>query len=237
MPTADCQIPHHARRLLRYLFDVLLDPRAVGFALRAFLAKLAAISGHSDLIPNLVSQYEGIGLEGLGLAWNGAARDDARGMASGGVRTCSSSSSSSSSSNTGNARVLRHWSRGSSAISGRGQPFYRPRPAAFAAGSQPAFQCALDQRGTPTCRSCLARIDFEVKLVWEEHLLHLPADVRRVVLPEWVEELTSQALGASEVLHFWRQCFGPSSPRFFMTKKGTAEHRLWQEADYERGGG
>ena len=53
--------------------------------------------------------------------------------------------------------------------------------------------------------------------------------VRSIVLPEYIEELTAEALGAGAALPFWRDCFGPRAPPFFLTAKGTAEHEhLWQ---------
>eukprot|EP00325_Prymnesiales_sp_UTEX-LB-985_P004224 CAMPEP_0174713158 /NCGR_PEP_ID=MMETSP1094-20130205/13932_1 /TAXON_ID=156173 /ORGANISM="Chrysochromulina brevifilum, Strain UTEX LB 985" /LENGTH=96 /DNA_ID=CAMNT_0015912317 /DNA_START=1 /DNA_END=291 /DNA_ORIENTATION=+ len=92
-----------------------------------------------------------------------------------------------------------------------------------------AFQCALDERGTPTCRSCISRLQFEVTLVWDEHLTRLPEAIRAMLLPELIEEISAQVLGAKETLPFWRDCFGPASPRFFLTQPDSPEHKqLWQ---------
>ena len=92
-----------------------------------------------------------------------------------------------------------------------------------------SWACALDARGTPTCRWCLSRVNFDVTLAWDEHLTKLPADVRAVVLPELIEELTADLLGPAGVLAFWRDCFGPRSPPFFLTARAGAEHeRLWR---------
>jgi hypothetical protein len=95
--------------------------------------------------------------------------------------------------------------------------------------NQSSWSCAIDQRGTPTCRWCLSRINLDVTLVWDEHLTKLPADVREVVMPEYIEELTAEALGVGAVLPFWRDCLGPTAPGFFLTKGQTTEHKyLWQ---------
>lgn len=97
-------------------------------------------------------------------------------------------------------------------------------------GAAPGGGCSLDARGTPLSRSVLGRVDFDVTMIWNEHLAHLPPDVRAVALPEYVEEVTAEALGAAEVLPFWRECFGPSSPPFFLTHPGSEEHiRLWRQ--------
>jgi hypothetical protein len=95
------------------------------------------------------------------------------------------------------------------------------------------FRCALDARGTPLCRSCLERVRFDATMGWEEHLAHLPEDVVRVVLPEFVEELTQQVVGSGEALRFWTACFlEAGGPRFFLTRAGTEEHRrLWIMTD------
>ena len=53
--------------------------------------------------------------------------------------------------------------------------------------------------------------------------------MRSVVLPEYIEELTAEAIGPGAVLPFWRECFGSTAPPFFLTAANTAEHqRLWQ---------
>lgn len=88
--------------------------------------------------------------------------------------------------------------------------------------------CTLDVRGTPTCRSCLANIKFDVTITWDEHLVHLPADVRAVVLPELVEELTQHTLGTRQALPFWETCF--NGQPFFLTSRTDEEHRiLWEQ--------
>ena len=92
-------------------------------------------------------------------------------------------------------------------------------------------RCSIDHRGTPMCRWCLSRVNFDVSIVWEEHLAMLPEAVRAIALAELVEELTAETLGAAEVLPFWRECLGQSSPPFFLTKAGSAEHEaLWMLA-------
>lgn len=92
-----------------------------------------------------------------------------------------------------------------------------------------AFKCAVDSRGTPTSRASLSRTKFEVILMWDEHLLKLPPPVRAILLSDLIEELTAQTLGAAETLPFWRDCFGPNSPRFFRTQPNSIEHeRLWR---------
>ena len=61
--------------------------------------------------------------------------------------------------------------------------------------------------------------------------MRLPADVRHVALREFLEEAAAQTLGAAETLGFWRSCFGPGSPKFFLTAPGSDEHdRLWSTA-------
>ena len=101
---------------------------------------------------------------------------------------------------------------------------FREAPNATAAAAR--AQCVLDARGTPTCRWCLSRINLDVTLAWEEHLIKLPAPVRAIVLPEFIEEITAEALGATASLPFWRDCFGAQP--FFLTQRGTAEHNwLW----------
>lgn len=64
----------------------------------------------------------------------------------------------------------------------------------------------------------------------------MPADVRYTLMSEAVEEFTAEALGASEALSFWQDCFGPGSASWFVTQPGSAEHeRLWtQKVEYER---
>ena len=84
------------------------------------------------------------------------------------------------------------------------------------------------------CRWCLGRINLDLDFSIVNRLQHLPSDVVAVLLPEIVEEFTAHALGASEALPFWRNCFGygtePSAP-FFLTKLRSAEHeRLWETA-------
>ena len=60
-------------------------------------------------------------------------------------------------------------------------------------------------------------------------MLKLPSAVRSTVLSEFIEEISAQALGASETLPFWRDCFGRAAPRFFLTEPGSDEHkRLWE---------
>ena len=106
---------------------------------------------------------------------------------------------------------------------------YRGFEHAAAHDDQRSWRCALDGRGTPTCRWCLSRVNFDVTLAWDEHLTKLPADVMRVALPEFIEELTADTIGAAGVLAFWRECFGPHSPPFFRTAGSSAEHeRLWR---------
>ena len=96
--------------------------------------------------------------------------------------------------------------------------------------------CQFDERGTPICRWCLSRVRFEVELAWDEHLMALPADVRTTALSEFVEEVTAEAVGASESLRFWQDCFGPEAPRFFLTTPNSEEHRiLWITRDQEDG--
>ena len=95
--------------------------------------------------------------------------------------------------------------------------------------------CVIDERGTPVCRWCLSRIRFEVNVAWDEHLRFLPADVRNVVLPEFIEEISAEAVGAAQVLNFWDGCFGDLGSRqpFFLTKGGSDEHlRLWTTKDH-----
>ncbi|KAL3916326.1 MAG: hypothetical protein SGPRY_006867 [Prymnesium sp.] len=94
--------------------------------------------------------------------------------------------------------------------------------------------CVIDDRGTPTCRNCLARTSFDVMLVWDEHLTRLPADVRAIVLSEFIEEVTNSTVGISKTLPFWERCF--EEQPFFLTQPGLSEHiELWQEgsADIE----
>ena len=94
-------------------------------------------------------------------------------------------------------------------------------------------RCALDSRGTPMARWALSQINFDVNLVWEEHLLKLPAAVRETVMIEWIEEMIVEAIGASEVWPFLRDCFNAKHRMpFFLTVKGTEEHkRLWTTKD------
>ena len=92
--------------------------------------------------------------------------------------------------------------------------------------------CVLDERGTPTCKNCLSNIQFDVTIVWEEHLLKLPEDVRAVVLPEFIEEVTQYVVGTAKTLPFWERCFGLQP--FFLTARGTDEHQmLWREGSKE----
>ena len=95
--------------------------------------------------------------------------------------------------------------------------------------AQRSWRCAIDERGTPTCRWCLSRINFDVSIAWDEHFTKLPADVRSVALTEFVEEVTAQAVGSGAVVPFWRGCFGDEAPPFFLTAGDTAEHEwLWK---------
>ena len=99
-----------------------------------------------------------------------------------------------------------------------------------------AFQCAIDVRGTPICRWCLGRINLDLELLMFR-LESLPAAIRYHVMSETIEEFTAEALGASEALAFWRECFGAQpSPPWFLTEGGTPEHeRLWTtKIAYER---
>jgi hypothetical protein len=107
---------------------------------------------------------------------------------------------------------------------------YAGLPGAFSSRSagDGGHVCVLDGRGTPTCRWCLARIKMEVALVWDEHLIKLPADVRSTLLSEFVEEMAAQVLGAREAFPFLRDCAGADYP-FFLTQQDSVEHsRLWR---------
>ena len=58
----------------------------------------------------------------------------------------------------------------------------------------------------------------------------LPEHIRTTLLSEFIEEITLEALGATEVYAFWRDCFGGQP--FFRTRKGTEEHaQLWETLD------
>ena len=94
-------------------------------------------------------------------------------------------------------------------------------------------RCALDSRGTPLARWALSQINFDVNLVWEEHLLKLPAAVRETVMIEWIEEMIVEAIGASESVAVFEDCFNAKHRMpFFLTVKGTEEHkRLWTTKD------
>ena len=58
--------------------------------------------------------------------------------------------------------------------------------------------------------------------------MKLPAEMRSIAASEFIEEVTAHTLGTVEVRRFWQECFGPQSPRFFLTRAGSSEHvSLW----------
>ena len=194
-----------------FLWDELLHYDAKAYALRTFIAKLMRKAEAPNLMADLLIQYAG--LEHLAtprleeLAVFRRRRTRRRGRV---------------------ARTRRALERGAAA---EDAPLDAPRPER---GN--AFQCAIDVRGTPICRWCLGRINLDLELLMFR-LQSLPAAIRYHVMSETIEEFTAEALGASEALAFWRECFGAQpSPSWFLTEGGTPEHeRLWTtKIAYER---
>ena len=92
----------------------------------------------------------------------------------------------------------------------------------------------MHQRLAVTCSGMLRHADEadamrharQVSIVWEQHLLHLDAETRPLLVVDYVEELTSIIVGASYVLPFLTRCFRRQP--FFFTKPKSEEHlRLW----------
>jgi hypothetical protein len=204
------QLYNHLNPLYQhvYYFDTLAEPWARAFMLRTFLSRLLQHAKMPHVLEQLIQQYAGFEYMFAGEGGNLVA-------GSGDGETMASNHSQ-----CGRATFGRPWSHQQCAL----------RP-----GARRAFPCAIDARGTPISRSGLGNVDFDVRLAWDEHFVHLPAAMRAVALSEMIEEVTAHTLGASEALGFWRECFGPTSPKFFLTQKGTEEHlRLWKTIDNTR---
>ena len=81
----------------------------------------------------------------------------------------------------------------------------------------------------PTCTECMANVNFDVSIVWEDHFAMLPDTVRDTALLDYIEELTAYVLGADHAYGFWEHCF--EGQRFFLTVPGSEEHgKVWDQS-------